>query len=104
MKLDTNKPNFTESFTVVLEESGYTVTDIARLCGVSRTAINAYKTGAKPRKDMLDRLNEIFSGDVDEQELALQHPAEHITLKDATIDEMVEELKRRGVNRVNLLF
>lgn len=104
MKLDINSDNFAEQFTAALEESGHTVADIARLCGVSRTAISAYKTGAKPRKDQLDKLNEIFSGDNDLQELALQHPAEHITLKDASIEEIIEELKRRGANKVNLLF
>ena len=79
-----------------------TLTELAEAAGISNVMPGRYEGGeAVPTMHTWQRLNEALFDEVAEDE---EIPTLGTTLEVATIEDLVEELKNRGVVKVHLVF
>lgn len=82
--------------------AGLTLTQLAEAAGIANVMPGRYERGETvPTMLTWQKLNEVlFGAEAEEEEI----PSFESTLENATIEELIEELKNRGVQKVNLVF
>jgi len=98
--------NFANSLRDARKAMGWTQDQLAAEAGISKVMPSRYERGAsKPEMDTWLKLNKVLFPDVADSDLDAvveEEEVEVLDIKDATVEELIQELKSRGFSQVSL--
>lgn len=104
----TNK-RFPEALKAVREAKGLSYTDVAKAIGINPAMPSRYENPehscfCAPRDSTWHKLNDLFFGTDKAAELINKMPTENIWLGEASVEQMIQELKARGATAVSISY
>jgi transcriptional regulator with XRE-family HTH domain len=99
-----NNFKFSEALLKARKKAGLTQEQLAAKAGIAKVMPGRYERGVHaPDMDNWAKLNRVLFPEADESEIeAAVHSDNSPALMDATVEELIEELKRRGFTKVSL--
>jgi len=105
--LNRKDSSFGEDMRAAREDKGWTLYEFAERIKVHRSMPGRYELGkSKPKRKTLDRINSALFGD-DSTSIDLDATSCTVDakeLKDYSIEDMIEEIKKRGATKVDISF
>lgn len=100
---------FPEALKAAREAKGLSFTELAKAIGINPAMPSRYENKehscfCAPRDSTWQKLNDLFSGTGNPQERSKSLPAENIWLGEATVEQIIQELKARGASSVSISY
>jgi len=104
----TNK-RFPEALKAAREAKGLSYTEVAKAIGINPAMPSRYENKdhscfCAPRDSTWQKLNELLSGTGAPLERSTTLPIENIWLGEATVEQIIQELKARGATSVTINY
>ncbi|MEI6708565.1 MAG: helix-turn-helix transcriptional regulator [Methylococcales bacterium] len=101
--------NFPSALKLARESKGLTYTQLAKLLDISPVMPSRYENEAHssfctPRQDTWEKLNTVLFSEVQTNSNLVKEHDERIYLDEASVEEIIHELKSRGITNVNISF
>jgi transcriptional regulator with XRE-family HTH domain len=104
-----NDPNFPDALKQARKSMGLSYSQLAHLVGINPVMPSRYENRdhscfCAPRQDTWEKLNTVLFGKVQQDDNPAKEDDSHVYLDEASVEEIIKELKSRGATNINVSF